>query len=393
MKNIKFIIPVIVVALLLFVFKLFTPIPTDWNQSYSKNDKIPYGSYILYEELSGLFPDGKIETSNLPFYNLTKQSKIENKNIIIICQYFNPDELDSKILFDLIKDGSEIFIAASGFGKEIADSFNITNNVTFWQGFDSTSVNFVNTNLKRENNYKFTQGNYDHYFYAFDTSRVIVLGNNNQGFANFIKVKFGKGNIYYHSIPNIFTNYNLLKPDRDYIFKSLSYLKNRDVIWDEYYKEANQYQSTPIRYILSQPSLKWGYFTFLFAIILFVIFKGKRDQRIIPVIKPLANTTLEFIQTVGNVYFKQSNHKNIALKRITYFMDYIRTKYSIKTIHFSDELVDRLYEKSLIDKIEIKNLINLFNLIEIAAAINQETLIELNNQIENFYLKTGAYGK
>lgn len=393
MKNLKFLLPVFIVLLLYFLYQLFSPVPTNWNPSYSKNDKIPYGSYILYEELSGLFPHGKIESTNLPFYNLSKQEKIEEKNIIIICSYFKPDKLDSKVLFELIKQGNDLFIAANSFGQQLTDTFKLYVNSKFWGVFDSTEANFVNQKLQRENNYKFTQGINDHYFTSFDTSKTQVLGVNNSDYVNFIKIEYGKGNLFLSTLPNAYTNYNLFKSNRDYIFKSLSYLKDRDVIWDEYYKEVNKYSSTPLRYILSQPALKWAYFTFLFATIFFVIFKGKRDQRIIPVVKPLANTTLEFIQTVGNVYFKQSNHKNIAEKRITYFLDYLRNKYSFKTINFNEDIINKLSEKSLVDKNEIRKLFNFFNLVEISNSIKSETLKELNNQIENFYIKTGAYGK
>ena len=393
MKNLKFLIPVFIVLILYFLYQLFTPVPTNWNPSYSKNDKIPYGSYILYEELSGLFPDGKIETTNLPFYNLSKQQNIQNKNIIIICSYFKPDELDSKVLFELVKQGNDLFIAANSFGEQITDSFKLYSNFKFWGVFDSAEVNFVNPSLKSESNYKFTHGNNDHFFTIFDTNKTVILGVNNSGNANFVQIKIGEGNLFLNTLPNAYTNYNLFKSNREYIFKSLSYLKDRDVIWDEYYKEVNKYSSTPLRYILSQPALKWAYFTFIIAMIFFVIFKGKRDQRIIPVVKPLANTTLEFIQTVGNVYFKQSNHKNIAEKRITYFLDYIRNKYSLKAFTFNEDAINRLSEKSLVDKNEIRKLLNLFNLVEISNSIKSETLKELNNQIENFYIKTGTYGK
>jgi len=393
MKNLKFLLPIFIVFVIYLLYKLFTPEPTNWNPSYSKNDKIPYGSYILYEELNSLFPQSKIEATNLPFYNLDKAKKIVDKNIIIICSYFKPDELDSKIIFDLVKNGNDIFIASTSFGQQITDSFKTFINFKFWGVFDSTEVNFVNKKLQSENAYKFTQGNNDHYFTSFDTSSTIVLGTNNIGYANYIKIKYGKGNLFLSTLPNAYTNYNMLKSNRDYIFKSLSYLKNRDVIWDEYYKEVNKYSSTPLRYILTQPALKWAYFTFLFAMIFFIIFKGKRDQRIIPVIKPLSNTTIEFIHTIGNVYFKQSNHKNIAEKRITYFLDYLRNKYLIKQIVFNEETILRISEKSLVDKVEIRKLFNLFNLVEVSSSIKSETLKEINNQIENFYIKTGAYGK
>ena len=91
-KNLKFIIPVTVIFVVMVLVKLFTPEPTDWNPSYSKNDKIPYGSFLLYEILPDLFTGRNIETTNLPFYNITRERRIENKNVIIICNGFEPDE-------------------------------------------------------------------------------------------------------------------------------------------------------------------------------------------------------------------------------------------------------------------------------------------------------------
>ncbi|MFZ2863917.1 MAG: hypothetical protein WA440_04120, partial [Ignavibacteriaceae bacterium] len=102
MKTYKFILPVIIVAIIFLIVKIFTPEPTDWKQSYSKNDKIPYGSYILYEQLNQLFPGKNIESTNLPFYNISIQREIKEKNIIIICNYFNPDELDTRVLLELL---------------------------------------------------------------------------------------------------------------------------------------------------------------------------------------------------------------------------------------------------------------------------------------------------
>ncbi len=393
MKSYKFILPVIIVALIFLLFKLFTPEPTNWNQSFSKNDKIPYGSYILYENLNQLFPGKNIESTNLPFYNIFKQRKIEDKNILIICNYFNPDELDVKVLFELLNKGNDIFIAAASFGKVFSDSLNVLTYYSYFSVSDSTEINFVNPAIKRETDYSFYKGNYDHYFTEIDTNKSVILGVNGNDYSNFIKVKIGNGSLFLHTIPNIFTNYNLLRDERDYIFKCLSYLKVRDVIWDEYYKEVNKYQSTPIRYILSQPSLKWGYFTFLFGIILFVIFKGKREQRIIPVIKPLTNTTLDFIQTVGNVYLKQSNHKNIAKKKITYFMDHIRNKYSIRVQELNNDVIIQLAEKSNYYERELNKIKMSITAVNNSTSISKETLIELNNLLENFYLKTGDYGK
>ena len=393
MKNLKFILPITIVCVVLILVKLFTPEATDWTPSYSKNDKIPFGSYILFDLMGDIFPGKHITTSDLPFYNITKKRKIEGQNLIIICNKFSPDELDAKVLFELIQKGNDVFIAANSFGQFIADSLKFSTSFSFFGDFDSVYVNFTNPNLKVEDKYGFGKGNYNHYFTSIDTSKAIVLGINDDDYANYVQYKIGEGNLYLHSIPNIFTNYNILESDGEYIFKSLSYLNVRDLIWDEYYKEVNKYQSTPIRYILSQPSLKWAYFTLVFSLILFVIFKGRRNQRIIPLIKPLANTTLEFISTVGNLYFRQSNHKNIAGKKINYFLDHLRTKYSLKTLNLNDAMSQQLSEKSYVDRDEIKKIFTLIHSIAVSKSIKKITLIEINNLIENFYIKTGVYGK
>lgn len=393
MRKLKFLLPVIIVFVVLVIIKIFTPQPTDWTQSFSKNDKIPYGSYILFEELKELFPKSKIEITNLPFYNINRERKIQNSNIIIICTYFNPDELDSKVLLKYLEEGNNIFIAANSFYSKLTDSFKVYTNYSFLGEFDSSFINFTNPSLQEEDDYTFVQGRYDHYFSSFDTSKTSVLGINDKYNPNYISIKVGNGILYLHTLPTVFTNYNILTPNREYIFKSLSYLPDRDVIWDEYYKDGNRFQSTPLRYVLSQPALRWSYFSLLAFLIMFILFKGRRDQRIVPVIKPLANTTLEFVNTVGNLYFKQSNHKNIAEKRITYFLDYLRTKYSLKAIQFTDDIAIQLSEKSNVKLSEIKELFKLINLVSISDKISSDTLIQLNNKIENIYLKTGGHGK
>lgn len=393
MKKLKFLLPVIIVFVVLVIIKIFSPQPTDWSQSFSKNDKIPYGSYILFEELKELFPKSKIEITSLPFYNINRERKIQNSNIIIICTYFGPDELDSKVLLKYLEEGNNIFIAANSFHSKLTDSFKVYTNYSFLGEFDSSFINFTNPSLQAEDDYTFVQGRFDHYFSSFDTSKTSVLGINEKYNPNFISIKIGKGTLFLHTLPTVFTNYNILTPNREYIFKSLSYLPDRDVIWDEYYKDGNRFQSTPLRYVLSQPALRWSYFSLLAFLIMFILLKGRRDQRIVPVIKPLANTTLEFVNTVGNLYFKQSNHKNIAEKRITYFLDYIRTKYLLKTIQFTDDVAVQLSEKSNVKLSEIKELFKLINLVSISDKISSDTLIQLNNKIENIYLKTGGYGK
>ena len=76
-----------------------------------------------------------------------------------------------------------------------------------------------------------------------------------------------------------------------------------------------------------------------------MVFEMKRKQRIIPVINPLANTTLEFVGTIGDLYYQSAEHKNIAEKRIHFLMDQIRAKYWINTDKLDEIFIQTLSPK------------------------------------------------
>ena len=116
--------------------------------------------------------------------------------------------------------------------------------------------------------------------------------------------------------------------------------------WDEYYKLGRSGPRTPLRVILTKPALKWAWYTALIGMIIFVIFHAKRRQRIIPVITPPANDSKEFVETVSRVYLNQKHHKNIAEKKIVFWLDFIRSRFNISTQQLSDEFCLQLAHKS-----------------------------------------------
>jgi hypothetical protein len=150
---------------------------------------------------------------------------------------------------------------------------------------------------------------------------------------------------------------------------------------------------TPLKYILSRESLKWSYYILIFSVIAYIIFQGKRKQRIIPVTAPLKNTTLEFVRIIGKLYFQQRDHKNIALKKINFFLDFLRNRYFVKTDELNPETVEKVSLKSGIDRNDVKNLFSYINYIDICNKIKEEELQRINFLIETFYKKAGVYGR
>jgi len=390
----RYIIFLVCIFIALIAIEYNAPQPVNWRPTFSKNDKIPYGSYVLYDYLEDIFPGKRITPAERDLYNvLSKDDGKENSSYIIISDGFYPDTLDVDYITNYVKKGHSVFIAADFFDQAFADSlkFKCDNEYDFnLLGKDSTSINFTNPSLHTEKNFKYRQGTVENYFKTYDTTKTTILGENSKLKANYIALKYGAGTFYLSTVPYAFTNYNALKGNNgEYIFRALSYLPIADVYWDEYYKpEGMKISATPLEFVLGNPTLKYAYYVMMFAILLYVIFEGKRKQRIIPIITPLKNTSLEFVETIGRLYFQKGTRSGIAHKKITFLLDYIRTRYHINTNAFSDTFYQSLSGKTLIPLEDITNLFNYIAKVQAAPAIDEITLMTLNDQIENFYRKT-----
>ena len=116
-----------------------------------------------------------------------------------------------------------------------------------------------------------------------------------------------------------------------------------------------------------------------------MIFNAKRKQRIVKVINPLKNTTVDFTKTIGNLYFETKDHDNLIEKKITYFLEYIRRVYYLDTQILDDKFVKNLASKSGNDENDVKKLINQIVHLKAKTACNEGDLLRLNKAIEDFY--------
>ncbi len=393
-KYSKFIIVFILTFLLFVIVRITEPKGIDWSLSFSKDDKIPYGSYILYQVLPELFPKEEIQVSQYPVYNILKGKEYKNSNYIFINNTFAPDELDTKELLNFVKEGNNVFIIAYFIRGKLSDTLNVQTSLNY-VGNDSIKINFSNLELKNNLPYSFKNSPLDYYFTNFDTLESTALGFNNDNKTNFIKIKFGKGYFYLNTIPIAFTNYNILDSlNSGYIYKALSYLPaDSKIFWDEYYKDNKAAIRTPLRFILSTQPLKWAYYILIFSIIIYIIIEGKRKQRIIPEMKPFQNTSLEFAGIIGKLYYQQKNHKNIAEKKINYLLDQIRSRYYVRLDETTEETFEKISKKSGVELKEVKSIFKYINYISIRPQIKEKELKYINSLIESFYKKAGIYGR
>lgn len=395
------------IGLLLFIILSLVYIETNkpkkinWFPSYSAKHKIPYGTYILRNEIPTLFDKIKVIDIYKSPYLFLKDSTI-NGNYFFVDNNLNFGKEEFNELLKFVEKGNNVFISTNGANIDTLNAKTKNYNSTEFEEVYYHQIK--NRNLNNEE-YYFDRDFDKLYFSKIDTANTTVLGElivkNNKdsiisSLPNFIKTKHDKGSFYLHTFPEAFTNYNiLLENNHQYVSSALSYLNNdtinQKIYWDCYYKKGKSKITSPMYYILNSKYLKWAYYVALIGVLFFILFKGKRKQRVIPVITPLQNQSLAFTRTISNMYYEKSEHKNIADHKINYFFEHIRLSYRLSTLKIDNDFYKNLASRSNNSFDRVKSLFNKIEKIKNKKNISSEELLSLNKVIEEF--KKASYGK
>lgn len=370
------------------LIQYFKPKPTNWKTTYLSEDKIPFGTYILRQRIHDVLPGAKVKTVQNPIYNTLKEKPKGTSNLFIIGSNLKVDSLDYREMVKYMQNGNNIFLAAYQIRGVLLDTLklNISSDFDF-QNQRKYPINFTNPILKRELDYYFDKGISEQYFDKLDTNRAIVLGQKAGDKANFVQFKYGKGSLFILPNPQLLTNYSLLKEDgADYAAKALSYLpKVETLIWDEHFTRPDTQNRSVLRVFFQYDQLRWAYYIALFSLLAFVLFEIKRRQRIIPIILPLKNTSIEFAKVVGRVYYLQRNNRDIAEKKVVYLFEYIRNRYRLNTNNFNQEFKESLMNSSSATAETIEELLTEIAYLNAGQMVSDQQLIRLNKLIEQFY--------
>lgn len=346
-----------VLFILLVLLMAYQPKELNWSRDYTSTKKIPYGGEVAWRFFNEI-NEGEVEQISIPAFSLLNNESFTARNYLIFNSVFHPDRYDVEELLRFTSEGNTVFISAYEFSDLFEDTlgFHVSDKVSLlmegkegqdFQALDSLAnspvMNFVNPKLKSPQDFSFPKKAYNYCFSRFDTSVVTVLGRTREGDVNFVHMPYGKGGFYIHTVPDVFSNYFAAKPQTaPYVFRALSYLPPQDTFWDDYYKDGFRLNGESRSVLFSYESLRAAYAVLAGIAFLGFFFSLKRRQRIIPVLKPLANTTLEFVEAVGTLYYHQRNTADIMHKKITYFLESIRTRFFVKTTTFDDDFIRKI---------------------------------------------------
>ena len=477
------------------------PKPIDWTPTLVNKDRIPYGTYVLYDQLPRLLGTDSVATSRLPIYNQLSGLSLETSdalaethrrtvvedssgqrppetdstsslttpaadpiataseaaettttktlpgttnsstdepgtatagpvaagdstaaddeedapnreaaallharaNYLFINTSFSATPTDLPLLLRYAALGNNIFIVAENFsegGRTLLDTLGLRIRrvpLAMQRGPrglpvpDSVTVHFTSPTLASPR-YHLPGADAD---LRFETDSEYLrptygparsLAADAQGRPVLVRGAYGRGNIYLCTVPIAFTNQFVLRPATcQFAATALSYLPARAAWWDEYQKQGRLGDQSLLRLVSSHEALNTAWYLLIIGGLLFLLVEARRRQRIIPTIRPLPNTTLLFTRTVASLYRQGRSHGPIAEKKISLFLDYLRTHFQEPSPDFGDEdFRERLSQKTGVIRPKVDELLRLVNFARTAPQLSDEQLLRLSRALSDF---------
>ena len=387
----KFLLFAIVLVGMLALIELFYPRPISWHTTLSSDDKVPFGLSVLKSSIVDLFEEEEIIISRESFF-LMSDSLTKDDNFLVICEYFLQGEEDFEAMLSKVTEGASILISAYGFNEVMQDSlgFSVSDNVftdisnNLNPEEDSTFLEMIFPRLQQKYTYRRMDAPY--YFELDEEEKWTILIINEESEPVAISRKVGSGQLILSCTPLAFSNYYILYGrGQEPASALLSQLPDNGLHWTEFYSRGRGEPLTPLRYVLSTTPLRWAYYVTIFAVFAFVFFEAKRKQRPVPIIQPPRNDSLDFVKTVGNLYYENGDHKNIVEKKIQHLLDHIRSKFHLQTTNIGNqEFYEQLAKKSGKPLINVEGLFTLIEILQKKDRVHEDELKTLNSKIEAF---------
>lgn len=223
------------------------------------------------------------------------------------------------------------------------------------------------------------------YFIEFNPNEDFII-------TKYDEIIFGKypdstRSIYYHTLPTLFINEYLATPTGkkhfEYVISELDYDKYTLLELPSYQYDAPDFEKNYFQFIFNNKGMKMAYLIFLVSLILAFIFKGKRKQKVVPLIKEKKNTSIEFIQILADLHQSQDSPIKLVRKMEKIFYYQMNQKYYIpeKTENYAEKLAT----KSEIPLNKIKFVLAWFEKAKTMSYVNDQDISSISYELEKIF--------
>ncbi len=339
-------------AFLVFVFLLEWSAPSRfvWEATFDSRDKQPFGNAVFDSLMRKSTPAG-YEVTDKTLTQLEQQGYGKKPHAFLIQAInFQPSETDIRALDKLLKAGNKVFVATSDMIPDtlFADlSISVYGSSVFsplqiQASIQNQSIPYDTLVWCKQSPYR---GKEYHLYSAMTGRNVEVDGKAkcdtllkslvDGAYADFesdsydartVCIKRGKGELFVSCDPLLLTNYGILDTESNgLVFRLMSQFRGLPVIRTEAYTpKAERNEETPLRFWLENDPLSWAVYLTVFGLLLFCVFYARRRQRVIPVVEPPMNRSLEFVKLIGTLYHQKHINRDLLQKKYGYFAEILR---------------------------------------------------------------------
>jgi hypothetical protein len=405
-KAIPYLIGFLLIVALIFLFssKQGEERLPDGRITLGRNDKIPYGTWVAFHQLKDFFPKANVLVNRDQPGSWDSLSTYDSAQaLIIIAPRFLASEYEMQRLISFAQHGNEVFISSRYLSN---DAETLTGNYASSFTEHNTYINDVlmpdtfGTRLLKpvfpaDQLYTFPGEKFDVSFYRTDSSYAEILGRDLHGEPDFIRLRAGKGHIYMHLAPIAFSNYFLLHQQNMHYYEQVLSLippSVKKIAWDEYYLGKKDGEDDPDRekwlsVLFHHKALRAALLTAILILFFYTLLEMRRKQRIIPVMSPPRNDSMDFVKTIGRLYYDKADHRNLCRKMGAYFLEHVRNRYKLPTGNLDESFMQLLQFKSGAPEQDIRGIVTFIKYAEDAPVVTADELAQFHDQLESFYQK------
>lgn len=377
----------------------------DQRITLKKKDKIPYGTNVAFENLRYIFPKASISVNKQePGYWDSLSNYNDGQALIIIAPQINADEYEMKKLIRFIENGNDVFISARTISAAVQEILDIetspinTTEMKDWKGdptIDRLYLQLTQPAFKEKAKFTYDGEKFNAWVLSYDSTTTDILGTDDTKRTNFIHLKAGKGNLYLHVAPLAFSNYFLLHDNNMKYYENVMSVISpevKKVVWDEfylnkkyYYEQNKEGKKSWMSVLFQYKSLMWALLIAMLTLLLYVLMEMRRKQRFIPVVKKPKNDSLDFVKTIGRLYYEKGDNLNLCRKMASYFLEHVRNKYKLATGTLDEEFIKKLQFKTGTEENEIRGIVSSIRELNAGGKITDKQVADFHKKLEAFY--------
>ncbi|TSJ46650.1 hypothetical protein [Fluviicola chungangensis] len=372
---------------------------SDWKKTYELNDENPRNISFFMELLDVHVKDS---VYNLKYWSdLDSIPRHEEATYLFIGNELGaPDDYYDSIMH-YADSGATVYLSFNHLTSNLYDR-HFEEGAFYW---DYSKVLFAwigDTTVPFYHVYENDTINED--WYAFSETEIIDTNYRSYLFA--MKHPFAfyekhhKGKVHFHSIPDLFENYQVIQPngyaharivlnkipkDKPVIFltcgindssEPVSIYEDEDADSDGAEKE----DTSLIQFILKNPILRLAFLLMIVLLLLYVFFRAKRKEEILPGYSQKRNMSLAFVETLSSIYISRNSPIGVLQVMRKNF-------YSAMNRHFYVDLSRKETREQNLEKLIAKVPYDSEKLVDIVNSLDSR-----KNNVDNRYLGT-TYAK